>query len=148
MILDILARLANAQAFSGSGAVSENTYDCGNPTIKNRVGTGTPLSLVFVVTTAAAGDSGSLTDTFDFKAVEDTAEALGTKTEIISRRVPGAELVVGAIIHVPIPVNKPTKRFLGGQVALGSGDTVSADCYIIPTEHVPAFTAYAKGYTV
>lgn len=148
MILDVLARLADAQAFPDSDDVSASSYDLGNPTVKNRVGTGTKLSLVFVITTAAAGDSASMTDTFRFKAVEDTQASLATKTEIISRLVPGAELTVGAVIEVPLPSGKPTKRYLGAQVEIGTGDTVSADCYVVPSEHVPQFTAYAKGYTV
>ena len=148
MILDELLKLAAAQAFTDADEVTQNTLDLGNPTVKRRVGNGKPLSLVFVVTTAAAGDSASFTDTCDFKAVEDTAANLGTKTEIISRRVPAAELVAGAVIDVPLPVNKPTKRFLGGQVVLGTGDTVSASCYVVPTEDVQAFVPYAKGYAV
>jgi hypothetical protein len=147
MILDILARLSNAQDFTEADEVSTDKYDCGNPTVKNRIGSGERLSLVFVITTAAAGDSASATDTFDLKAVEDTAADLSTKTEIISRRVPAAELVAGALFEVPLPSQKPTKRYLGGQIVSGTGDTVSASCYLVPSQHVPSFVAYAKGYT-
>ena len=148
MILDKYLQLAVAQAFTDADEVSENTIDLGNPTIKNRVGSGERLSLAFVITTAAAGDSASATDTTDLVAVEDTAANLGTKTEIISRRVPASELVAGAIFEVPLPSNKPTKRYLGAQVVQGAGDTVSATIYVIPSEHMPSFLAYAKGYSV
>lgn len=148
MILDKLLQLAAAQAFTDADEVTENTVDLGNPTIKNRIGSGTRMSLVFVITTAAAGDSASVTDTCRLKAVEDTAANLSTKTEIVSRLVPAAELVAGAIVEIPLPVQKPTKRYLGGQVELGTGDTVSADCYVVPSDHVPAFVAYAKGYAI
>jgi len=147
MILDILARLASAQAFTDADEVSASSYDCGNPTIKNRIGSGERLSLVFVITTAGAGDGASATDTTDLTAVEDTAADLSTKTPIIARRVPAAELVAGAMFEVPLPSQKPTKRYLGAQVVQGTGDTVSATVYLVPSDHVPSFVAYAKNYT-
>ena len=146
MILDILARLANAQAFTDSDLVSENTYNLQQA--NRRVGTGTKLSLVFVITTAAAGDSASLTDTCRFMAVEDSQASLATAREIISRLVPAADLAVGAIIEVPLPSQTPTLQYLGAKVDLGTGDTVSADCYVIPSDQVQAFFAHAKGYSV
>lgn len=148
MILDKLLKVAAAQAFTASNEVSASSVDLGNPTIKNRVATGNKLSAIFVVTTAAAGDSASQTDTFDLAVVEDTQASLATKTSIISRRVPGAELLVGAMFEVPLPAGKPTKRYLGVQALLGTGDTVSFDAYIVPSEDVPQFTAYAKSYAV
>lgn len=149
MILDKLAKLGAAQAFTGSNEVTTDSYDCGNPTPKNRVGTGTRLSLMFVVTTAAAGDSASVTDTCDFAAVEDSGSNLATaKVIMIQRRVPAASLTVGAIVEVPIPIDRPLKRYIGGQVLLGTGDTLSADSYIVPSDHVQQFLAYAKGYAV
>lgn len=148
MILDRLAKLGAAQAFTENDEKTSFSYDCGNPTIKNRIGSGEKLSLMFVITTRAAGDSASITDTCDFCAVEDTSAALGSSVVIIQRRVPAAELVVGAVIEVPLPVGRPTKRYLGGQVVLGASDTLSADCYVVPSTHVQDFIAYAKGYAI
>ena len=148
MILDKLTQLGTAQAFTESDEKTTFSYDCGNPVVKNRVGTGERLSVVFVITTAAAGDSASITDTCDFCAVEDTVAALSGSTVIIQRRVPASELVPGKIIEVPLPSGKPTKRYLGGQVVLGASDTLSASSYIIPSDHVQEFTAYAKSYVV
>ncbi len=148
MILDKLARLDGGapQNFSGSGAVSTDSYDTGG--VNHRVGSGEPLSLVFVVTTKAAGDSASFTDTFDFSILEDDDSALGSPVIVETRRVPGADLVVGKIIEVPIPVGKPALRYLGAKVAVGSGDTVSCEIFIAPRSHVQDYFAYPKNYVV
>lgn len=148
MLIDSLLKLAASQSLSDSDEVTTYSIDLGSVDVARRVGNGTPMSLVFVIKTAAAGDSGSLTDTFRFKAVEDTVAAMSGKTEIISRLVPGAELVAGRVIDVPLPVDKPTKRYLAGQADFGSGDTAAADCFLIPTSDVQAFVAYAKGYAI
>jgi hypothetical protein len=148
MILDAYLKCAAAQAFTDADEVSASSIDLGNPTIKNRIGTGERMSMVFVVTTAAAGDSASITDTCRLKVVEDTASTLATKTEIISRLVPAAELTANAIFDVPLPAQKPTKRYIGAQVELGTGDTVSMSAYLVMSDQVQAFVAYAKGYAV
>ena len=148
MFLDVLGRLMSAQAVSSSDAVSASSYDLGNVTPARRVGTGEDLCLLFVVTTAAAGDSGSLTDTFRLRAVSSAAEALTSVTVLAERRVTGAQLTAGAIFEVPIPKGTPAQRYLGAQVDVGTGDTVSLSCYIVPRSFVHDFVAYAKGYAV
>lgn len=148
MILDVLGRLMSAQAVSSSDAVSASSYDLGNVTPKRRVGTGEPLVLLFVVTTAAAGDSGSMTDTFRLRAISSAAEALTSPTILSERRVTGAQLTAGAIFAVEVPVSTPNARYLGAQVDVGTGDTVSLSCYVVPRNFVQDFVAYAKGYSV
>lgn len=148
MFLDALAQLADAQAVTDTDAYTTNTYDLGAATVARRVGTGERLSVVFVVTTAGAGDSASFTDTFDFIAVQSANANLSSHTAIIQRRVAGALLTVGAIIDVPLPAGMPTARYLGGRVELGSGDTITVDAYIMLSQQVQNFVAYAKGYAV
>jgi hypothetical protein len=148
MILDKDTRLGAAQAFTDADEKTTYSYDLGAPAVKRRIGTGTPLSLVFTVTTPAAGDSGSATDTIDFCVVEDSQADLSTSTVIQQRRVAAALLVVGAVVVVNIPPGEGTKQYIGGQVVNGTGDTISCNVDLIPTEHVPAYTAYAKGYSV
>jgi hypothetical protein len=122
-------------------------YDLGR--VNQRIGSGERMSLIFVVTTKAAGDSGSLTDTFDFSVVSATAADLTTGQKVLeTRRIPGADLVVGKLVEVPIPVGVPLQRYLGGKVAVGTGDTVSCECFIVPSTHVQDYFAYAKGYSV
>lgn len=149
MFLDALAQLADAQAVTSADAYTTNTYDLGNVTPKRRLGAGEKLSLIFVVTTRSAADGGSFTDTCDFMAVQSANDNLSSHDVIIQRRVPAAELVAGAIVELPLPVGRPTKRYIGGRVELGTDDTVSVDAYIIPTDMVQGFeAAYAKNYSV
>jgi hypothetical protein len=148
MILDKLLQLSVAQDVVDTDAYSTNTIDLDDPTVKNRIGTGEPMSVVVVVTTAAAGDSASFTDTFDFIFVESINANLGSHVEVIKRRIPGASLVAGYMFEVPIPIGTPAKQYCGMRYEIGSGDTVSVSAYMVPREHVQAFLAYAKGYAI
>lgn len=148
MFLDALAQLADAQAVTDTDAYTTNTYDLGAATVARRVGTGEDLSLIFVVTTAAGGDSASFTDTFDFMLVQSANANLASHTTIIQRRVAGALLTVGSIIDIPFPKSRPTARYIGGRVEVGSGDTISLDAYIVLHQQVQDWIAYAKNYAV
>lgn len=151
MILDKLAELSNAQAVTSADAYSDFSYDLGNITPKHRIGAGTPLSIVVVVTTAAAGDGASFTDTFDFIAVASANANLTSQVELIKRRIPGAALVAGFAFDIPIPQvigSTGALRYLGARYELGTDDTISVSAYIVPTEHVGAWLAYAKGYSI
>lgn len=148
MVLDSLAKLMDAQAVASSDQVSASSYDLGNVTPKRQVGTGEPLSLLFIVTTAAAGDAGTLTDAFVISAIGSAAAALTTPTTHISRTILAADLTAGSIHEVPVPVGTPILRYLGAHVDAGSGDSVSFDCYVVPRSMVQAFLAYAKGYAI
>lgn len=148
MILDYLCQLATDLAVTASDAYTELSYDLGNVTPKQRVGTGRSLSIVFIVKVAGAGDGGSFTDTCDFLAVESANADLSSHVEIIKRRVPGAQLTAGSIIEVPLPSGKPVLRYLGGRVELGADDTVTVDAYVMEHEQIAAWLAYAKSYVI
>lgn len=148
MILDALLQLSNAQAITDADAYSTNTLDLGNVTPKRRIGAGEPLSIIVVVTTAAAGSGGSFTNAFDFIAVQSANANLSAHDEMVKRRIPAAELVVGAVFELPIPADRPTKQFVGARYELGTGDTVSVSAFVVPRSMVQAFIAYAKNYVV
>lgn len=148
MFLDFLAQLADAQAVTDTDAYTTNTYDLGTATVARRVGDGEDISLIFVVTTAAAGDSASFTNNFDFMFVQSANANLSSHDVMVQRRIPGAQLTVGAIVELVCPAGRPTLRYIGGRAELGSGDTVSLDAYLLLTQQVQAFVAYAKGYAV
>lgn len=148
MILDIKLRVASAQAFTDADEVSDSSVDLGNPTVKRRVGAGRKLSALFVVSTAAAGDSASATDTTDLEVISSAAATLTSPTVLASRRVAAALMVAGAIFEVPIPANTPSQRYLGARVTQGTGDTASFSVYIVPSDHVQDYLAYTKGYTI
>ena len=148
MLIDKLLKLGNAQDVTDADAYTTDVIDFGNPTVKRRVGNGEPLSLVFVVTTAPAGDSASITDTIDFIAAQSVNENMSSHDEIIKRRVPASELVAGKVVEIPLPIDRPTKRWFAGRVELGTGDTISVTSFLIPRDQVPAFVAYSKGYAI
>jgi hypothetical protein len=149
MILDYQTRLATALAFTDADVITTYSYDLGDVTPKRRIGAGTPLAMVFTITTAAAGDSASQTDANIFEIIESTAADLGTAATVIqSRTVAGALLTAGAMVVVNIPPGMGTKRYIGGRITMGTGDTLSANVDLIPLSHVQDFIAYNNGYEV
>jgi hypothetical protein len=145
MILDDLLKLAAAQNITAAGGVtSTNTIDLDDPTIRRRVGTGEGLSVIWVVTTAAVVS----TNTISFLILQSVNADLSSPTTIAQRLVLGASLTLGTVVQLEIPKGTPTARYLGSRVTTGAGDTVSVSSYVVPTDHVPEFTAYSKSYTV
>lgn len=151
MVLDALLQLSSAQDVTSADAYSTNTIDLGATTPVREIGSGEPMALLVNVTTAAAGDGtpASFTDTFDFMVVQSANENLSAHDVIVERRVPGAQLVAGALIIIPIPPGRPTKRYLGARYELGTDDTISIDAWIAPLSFVQTIAkAYAKGYVI
>ena len=150
MFLDALLTLSDGQAVADTDAYSTITIDFGNVTPKRRVGAGEPMSVIVVVDVAAAGDGSpaSLTDTFDFALVESANANLGSHTDLITRVLPGASLVAGSVWEFPLPLDGPTKRYVGMRYELGSGDTINVSAYAMPRSMVQAYLAYAKNYAV
>lgn len=145
MILDgLLALASTAQDITDSDAYTTNTIDLEVADPQRDVFAGEPMSVVFIVTTAAAGS----TDTTDFLAVNSANANLSSHAELAVRRVANANLTAGAIIDLPIGSNAPPLRYVGGRVELGSGDTVSIKAYLIPSSFVQAFRAQASGFLV
>ena len=147
MIADALLQLASAQAFTSSDEVTTNTVSIEDA---RQLGDGEPLCLVFNITTAATGDGGSQTDATSFRVVTDTVAALSSPTNVAEVTRLNATLTAGAQVVVLIPPGPLTELFLGGQVVLGTGDTVSADCFVAPLSFVPKRFAggYPAGVTV
>lgn len=149
MILDGFLKVAAAQSQTGSNEVSASSVDLTLPEVARRIGNGEVLSAVWVITTAAAGDSASLTDTCDFEIISSTAAALNAGVVVLaSRRVAAATLTAGAVVVLDVPSGTPAARYLGTRVSLGTGDTLSADAYFIPRAHVQDWLAYANNYVV
>lgn len=151
MIHDSLLQLSDAQAVTSADAYSTNTIDLGSTTPVREIGSGEPMALLVNVTVAAAGDGtpASFTDTFDFMVVQSDNANLSSHDVVIQRRVPGAQLTAGALVIVPIPPGRPTKRYLGARYELGTDDTITVDAWIAPLSFVQALAkAYPKGYVI
>lgn len=144
MIRDSLTQLADGLAVTDTDAYTTYSYDLGNVTPKRDPGNGEPLALVWSVGVAAAGS----TDTTDFKVVIATSEDLASGTIAISTmRVANALLTAGSVHVQPIPPYTGPLRYLGGRVELGSGDTITVDCDIVPLEFAGVYKSYADNVT-
>jgi hypothetical protein len=148
MILDKLADFCGAGQAITTAAYGTDKMDLGAVTPARRIGNGQGLSMIIVVTVAAAGDSGSMTDTFDFLAVESANADLSSHATMIQRRIPGAQLVAGAVFEIPLPADRPRTRYIGLRFEPGSGDTVTVKAYLVERDMVQAYLAYAKGYAI
>lgn len=140
MLLDALAQLADGLAVTDTDAYTSYSYDLSNVTPKNEVGAGEPLALIFAVGVAAGGT----TDTTDLKIVSSTDPGLAVATiDVVTRRIAKALLTAGSIHVLPIPPGAVTQRYIGGRVELGSGDTITVDCYIVPMSFIGIWKHYA-----
>lgn len=139
MITDNLAVLADALAVTDTDAYTTYAYDCGNVTPKNEVGNGEPLALVFSVDVAAAGS----TDTTDLIFCQSVNANLSSHDALVTRRIANASLTAGSQHVISIPPGSVTKRYIGGRVELGTGDTVTVSCAIVPQSFVGIYKSYA-----
>lgn len=144
MISDALTSLADALAVDDADAYTTYSVDLGNVTPKRDLGSGEPMCLVWSIDTAAAGS----TDTTDFKVVVATAATLATGTIAISTmRVANASLTAGTILVQPIPPYVGPLRYIGGKVELGTGDTVTVSCQLMPLSFASKIKSYADNVT-
>ncbi len=146
MIFDDELKLGSAQAVTDTDAYMTNKIlNLGNSTPKRDFGAGEEMCLVFMPTVAAAGS----TDTTDLIAVHSDNDDLSSHAELAKRRVANAALTVGSIHVVPIPPGAVSKQYLGGRVELGTGDTITVNCYVARLRDVPqADRYYQSGFEV
>lgn len=145
MILDALEQLAKAQAVTATDANTTNTKDLGNVTPKRDIGDGEPMCLLFTVDVAAAGS----TDTTDLMLVQSVNADLTSYDVLVRRRVANASLTAGARVVVPIAPGAITKRYIGGRIELGTGDTITVSCWLQPLSMVDLDNVhYATGITI
>jgi hypothetical protein len=148
MFADALLMLSDSQPLTGTGAVSANTIDLGNPTVKRDVGTGEPLVLVVATETALVGAGGSLTAEV---LQSDNADLSSPDVIASSGPILAAALPIGSVVQVAIPEGRITKRYLGAKLTLaGTTPTLTVNAFIQPSSMASqaAPRHYAKGYTV
>lgn len=149
MFLDALLLLSDAQAVTVD-AVSVNTIDLGNPTVKNRIGSGEPMA-VLITFDAALGFGGS-NETYTFEVIQSDNANLSTP-DIVASRVylptTAALRAAGNRVLIPIPPGTPTKRYLG--LNYNTGGTTPTGTFtaaLMPQSMAEeSLLAYAKGYS-
>ncbi len=147
-ILDALTMLSDGQAVTDTDAYSTNTIDLGDVTPNRSIGDGEPLAIVVTVDVGPAEPAGSLTDAFDFIAVESVNANLGSHAVMCQRRVAAALLTAGAMVVLPIPPGLPTSRYIGARYEVGTGDTITVSAHLVPLSFISKLKTYARGYVI
>jgi hypothetical protein len=147
MFLDSLLTLSDAQALSATG-VSTNTIDLGNPTVKNRIGSGTPMALV--VTNDVAADFTTGDETYTIQLISSASANLSTPTVLDSLAITtAAQRAVGARNVIMMPKGLPVQRYIGVNYVLGgTTPSITVTAEIQPASMVDDQTIYAKGYNI
>jgi hypothetical protein len=148
MFIDALLLVSDAQAVTAD-AVSTNTIDLGNPTIKNRIGSGEPMA--FLVTVDVAMDFTTGDEAYSFEVIQSANANLSSPDIIAVRTVlNAAERAAGARFVIPIPPGMPQKRYLGLNYNVGgTTPTGTFTASLMPQSMAEeSVLAYAKGYSV
>lgn len=141
---DALTKLADGLAVTDTDAYTTYSVDLGNVTPKRDLGNGEPMALVWSVGVAAAGS----TDASHFFVVYATSADLASGTIKVSDMiVANASLTAGSVHIQPIPPYIGPLRYVGGKVELGSGDTLTVDCDLVPMSMVGKYKSYADAVT-
>lgn len=143
---DALLRVSSAQAVTAD-AVSTDKIDLGNPTVKNRIGTGEPMGFAVVVTTAL--DFTTTDETYIVEVLESASADLSSPVIVASRTIglTAAERAVGASFFIPIPPGKPALRYLGLNYNTGgTSPSGSFTADLIPQKFYGEWLAYANAY--
>lgn len=147
MFMDALLLLSDAQAITAD-AVSTNTIDLGNPTVKNKIGTGEPM--VVAVQIDSAADLTTTDETYAIEIISSASANLSSPTVLARFVLTAAQLALGKKFALPIPAGMPGQRYLGINYDVG-GTTplLTATASVMPASMTDAEnTLYAKGYTV
>lgn len=142
MFIDALLTVSDAQALSATG-VSTNTIDLGNPSVKNRIGSGKPMAMVFTLDVAADFTTGD--ETYTIQVISSAAANLSSPTVLDSFVInTAANRAAGAIIAIMLPKGQPIQRFLGANYVLGgTTPSVTVTAELVPAEFIQDQTIYA-----
>jgi hypothetical protein len=146
MFLDALLMVSDAQAVTAD-AVSTNTIDLGNPTVKRRVGTGEPIG--FGVFVDVAADFTTMDETYAFEAISSATANLASPTVLTRRAILASLLTAGSRHFIPIPPGTPLQQFIGLNYDVGgTTPTITVTAHLMAQSEFDEWTAYAKGYSV
>jgi hypothetical protein len=146
MILDAQNMLSDSQAVTAD-AVSANTIDLANPTEKNEIGAGEPLTAVIAVEVAADFTTGD--ETYEFQLIQSANADLSSPDVLASRAIVAGSLTAGSIHYLPVPPGSVTKRYLGLNYNVGgTSPSITVSAFIQPQSMIENRKAYARGYNV
>lgn len=147
MFIDALLVVSDAQAITVD-AVSTNTIDLGNPTVKNRIGSGEPMC--FLVNVEVAADFTTTDETYNFEVISSAAAALTSPTVLNRRAILAATLALGYRFIIDVPPGQPILRYLGLNYDVGgTTPTLTVSAALMPRKMAEESLAfYAKGYSI
>lgn len=146
MKIDAQLLLSDAQAVTAD-AVSTNTIDCGNSTIKNDIGAGVSMAVAVQVDVAADSTTGD--ETYSFELIQSANANLTSADVLVARTIAAASLTAGSIHIIGIPPKSVTKRYIGLNYNVGgTTPTITCTAWVGPQNDIDAVTTYAKGYTI
>jgi len=139
MRFDIENQLSVAQAFTGAATVSTNSYQ--KQSAAQDLSIGRRMSLLVMATVNAGSGS-----THTLEAIQADNSTLTSGVEVLSTvSVLAAAFILGKEIEVPIPQGVMTKEFLGFRnTSSGGTTTVTADCYLVPSDEIANYKAFPK----
>ncbi len=149
MFIDALLLVSDSQAVTAD-AVSTNTIDLGNPTVKNRIGSGEPMAFLITVEVSADGTTGD--ETYAFEVISSAAANLSSPT-VLNRRACTAgqhtQLTAGTRLVLPVPPGFPQQRYIGVNYDVGgTTPSITVSAALMPQSLAEeSIASYAKGYT-
>jgi hypothetical protein len=146
MRLDALAELDLAANLSAT-AYSQNVIDLTSMPVALDLGTGEPLEVAVTVDVSADFTTGDETYEFDF--VQSVNPNLGNEDALLKMVVPASALTAGSIVHVPVPKNMITKRYVGLKYVLGgTTPSITVSSHMIPQTFAEQNVNYPTGFQV
>lgn len=143
---DVQNQLSDAQAITAD-AVSTNTIDLGNATIKRSIGDGEPMCVLISVNVAADATTGDETYVFEF--IQSANANLSSPDILSSRDIPRAQLTAGSAHVIGIPPKAITKQYIGMNYNVGgTTPTITVTTFVMPQKDIDTYVNYAKGYTI
>lgn len=156
MFVDAQTQLDSAHAYTATG-LSTNTYDLGavpsGGTANGAApdpGNGEPLAVVIVVTVAAKV-SGT-TETYEFDLIQSANANLSSADILLTmpftNALAASLLTAGAVIVIPIPPMRVTKRYLGTNFIGANTPTITVTSWIAPMASIQEQRYYTNAIVV
>lgn len=145
MFIDALLQVSAAQALVAT-ALSTNTIDLGNPTVKNQIGDGEPMG--FLVNNNVAADFTTTDETYNVQVVSSASANLSSPTVLAQQAIlTAAQRAAGAKMFLFIPKGAPIQRYIGLNFVLGgTTPSITVTAELVPASGVEAQQVYAKNF--
>jgi hypothetical protein len=144
MIMDAQNTYSDAQALTGTGAVSTNVIDHGSD---RDIGIGEPLAVVVTVDVALAGGGGQ---TYTVTLQSDSSVGFGSAVAVAtSPTFAAGTLVAGSRYVLGVGMDKLTNRYTRlNHVLAGTTPTITVTAELQPARMVQAENVFATGFLV